>query len=407
MAITTAFAEFLEDFEDGKQGNAFHIPNPYTRMGAAFTLRPQMFTLVGSTSGVGKSSFIDDMFVLKPWRMLVSKSDMVHWEVMYYSMERHKRLKVARWLAWLLFIDHGILISATDLLGYGENKISDSLYKIVKGYGDEMERLLELVTIYDGRITVSQLRDMLVEKALSLGRYFVSDSDQYWEITRTGTSVTSQLDQVKQVKRGKKLVPVKFASFDVDGQTKTITSNSFVYVPDNPHTLVQVVLDGVGLIDTTAYGGNVKKAVDAVTNVLADVRDRFKFSPVMVSQFNRGIADSQRVKNQGSNQGPQESDFKDSGNTYQAADLVIGLFDPYKHKAYDKDGFFAGYDLDRMKAPRGFSRFRSAHILKNSFGFADLPYGLKYVGESSYFETLPLPSDPRIYDMYAEIAAGK
>lgn len=401
MGITTDL--LFNEMENGMNGKNFHISNPYTRMGNAFTLRPAMFTLIGSTSGVGKSSFLDDLFILKPWRGHISKSEMVHWEVIYFSMERQKKFKIARWLSWLIYVDHGWKVPVPTLLGYGDKLISKELFKVVKGYGSEIDRLLELVTVYDGRITVKQLQNMLTQKALELGRYFVSDSSQWWEIKRGGiTGPKKPLDKVRQVKRGKEVFPESYAMIE----DKEITSNSYVYIPHNPNTLVQVVLDGVGLISTAEYKGNTKAAVDAVTNTLADARDRFNFSPVMVSQFNRGIADAQRVKNQKDMQGPQENDFKDSGNTYQAADLVIGLFDPYKHKAYDKEGMFGGYDMAKMRAPQGFCRFRSAHVLKNSFGFADVTYGMKYVGESSYFETLPLPSDPDVYEVYNGIAAG-
>jgi hypothetical protein len=190
-------------------------------------------------------------------------------------------------------------------------------------------------------------------------------------------------------------------------QTFTLTANQHRYIFHNPETYVFIVIDGVGIIDTSAYEGNVKKAVDGLTNLLADSRDIYGFSPIMVSQFNRGISDNQRAKTQGSDLAPQESDFKDSGNTYQAADLAIGLFDAFKFKAFDAKGMYGGYDvLTGMMSPQGHNRFRTMHILKNSYGRDGGVYGLKFIGECGYFEVLPRPEDPKIHDVYNKIASG-
>ena len=62
--------------------------------------------------------------------------------------------------------------------------------------------------------------------------------------------------------------------------------------------------------------------------------------------------------------------------------------------------------LQGMMHPKGFSRFRSLHIVKNTFGFPGKVFGLKFLGESNNFETLPYPNSEEILDVYSEISQG-
>ena len=57
-----------------------------------------------------------------------------------------------------------------------------------------------------------------------------------------------------------------------------------------------------------------------------------------------------------------------------------------------------------MMSPRGFCRFRSLHVLKNSFGIDGKKFGMLFVGESNHFEILPKLEDPELQSIYSRIA---
>ena len=89
---------------------------------------------------------------------------------------------------------------------------------------------------------------------------------------------------------------------------------------------------------------------------------------------------------------PKLSDFKDSGNTQQDANVIFALFSPHRHELES----FRGYDIKKLK-----DRFRSLSLLKNRDGASDIRIGLQFVGEVGYFKELPkLPDfqkDPSLY----------
>jgi replicative DNA helicase len=90
---------------------------------------------------------------------------------------------------------------------------------------------------------------------------------------------------------------------------------------------------------------------------------------------------------------PKLSDFKDSGNTQQDANVIMTLFSPHRHELEN----FRGYNIKKLR-----DRFRSVNILKNRDGAADVRVGLKFIGEVGLFSELPkvteFSSNPELYD---------
>ena len=58
-------------------------------------------------------------------------------------------------------------------------------------------------------------------------------------------------------------------------------------------------------------------------------------------------------------------------------------------------------------SPQGFSRFRSLHILKNSFGIDGKKFGMLFVGESNHFQVLPNLGTKELSDIYSKIASNE
>jgi hypothetical protein len=396
---------FLQQVENAVDGKTVVINNAIQRMQQTFNLQQSQFALLGSVSGVGKSSLIDDLFLLKPWASLQMNPDRdIHFEAMYYSMERKKLFKHAKWMSWLLYQEKGLLIPAMALMGRDPlRKPNKALYGIIREYDNRISDILDSFPIYDGRISAADMAKQIKTKAKQFGKLFISDSVGVRVSGANDYIQTFDPERVRQTRRG----PVQYCTFRHDGEEHIIEPNQKEYFLYNPKTFLSIVLDGVGLIQTRK-GQSVKQAIDEVTNLLADTRDVYGFSPIMVSQFNRNIADIQRQKHHGADLSPQEGDFKDSSNMFQAADLVLGLFDPYRMKAYNKQGMYMGYDITNgMLAPKGFSRFRSLHVLKNTFGIDGGVYGMGFWGEVNHFEVLPQPTSGDLQQVYARIASGK
>jgi hypothetical protein len=124
--------------------------------------------------------------------------------------------------------------------------------------------------------------------------------------------------------------------------------------------------------------GNKKKAIDRASKILVYFRNMCKYSPVIVSQFNRGIEGMDRKEND--SQEPQLSDFKDTGATQEDANTVMALFHPFKY-GMEKH---RGYPIIKLQR-----NYRSNHILKNRDGMDGLVIGMHFLGEVGKFKELP------------------
>jgi len=393
---------FLDRVDKSIKGEVNLIPNPYSRLGRIFNIVRGRFVLIGSTSGAGKTSLTDDLFVLKSYDY--TKHDpKFHFETHYFSMERSRAYKYAKWTSWFMYRYGNIRISADKLLGIdGTGPIDTKTYNTMLKFKPYLEDLLESVHIYDGRTDYDTLRTRILKTAFKLGTLYKSDD--------LGVKINDKddysyfFDSSKTIKT--KLGSEEYVEITHKKETFKMFRNMNKYIYDNDKTIVQFIIDGIGLIKRN--GGNTKSAIDDVIDLLADARDIFEFNVIVISQFNRGISETLRRVHSGENLQPQEADFKDSANHYQAADLVLAPFDPYKFQAMNDDEKYRGYHIPSLISPQGVNRLRTLHVLKNTFGVSDIAIGLLFVGESNWFESLPKADDEAaLLDLYGKIKLNK
>jgi len=256
------------------------------------------------------------------------------------------------------------------------------------------------------------MKTIIDARARALGDYFHSDTFGVFQNHSPVPIKTFEKDgQNEDTSTG----PKKYITFQFKGQDVKLYENDHAYYPFKPKTFVFIIVDGIGLAGGTNFSEN-KSKMDNLSVYLASARDLYGFSPVVVGQLNRALGDSTRQKIHGSDLSPQLEDFQGSSQMSHDADLVLALFDPYRYKAFNKaTGVYGGYQITaseaiggNMMSPSGFNRFRSLHVLKNTFGMDGVMYGLKFMGESNHFQTLPQPDDAvDLQKVYAEIAQGK
>lgn len=400
-------AGFLNQVDAGKRGDTMYIPNPLARVGNVYNLMQSRYMLLGGETGSGKTSFADYNYVLQPWSTVVQEQKDMHYEVIYYSLERKKMFKHAKWVSWMIYRDHGHLLSADDLLGWGKHTINETGYNLIRSYDEEISNLLQCVDIHDGKQTIDAIKSTVHARARALGSYFHTDGTGLF--VDDNPIYVSKFDpkQVEQTKTGTKM----YLTFRHKEQEYRLYEHDHMYFPHNPKTFVFIVVDGIGLIGGTNFSEN-KSKLDDLSVFLAEARDLYGFSPVVVSQLNRGLGDSTRAKMHGGDLSPQLEDFQGSSQMSHDADLVLAIFDPYRRKAYDSKGQYGMYQVQAtqlnsgMMTPNGFNRFRSLHVLKNTFGIDGKYFGMKFMGEVNNFSTLPPPNTPEMEAIYAEIAKG-
>lgn len=334
-----SFELLKHEVELGLDGRNSGIPMGFSRLNRYIGIRRGVYFLVGGLTGSGKTSFIDDAFVLNPFDWYISQKDpKVKLRMIYRSMERSRTYKLAKWVSRKIFIDQGIIIPVSKLLGWTERLTKDE-HDLFLMYEDYIGQMDDVITIIDGPENAVGIAKELKAHALKNGR----------------------IEQIDEYNKR--------------------------YFPNNENEITIVIIDHIGLLKTTKDQSTKKQAIDKMSDELRYARDFYGYTPVAVSQFNRDISNPIRIKN--GDVEPQLEDFADSSQTQNDADVVLALFDPMRYKVPDP----SGYDLNKLKDEFGAKYFRSLRLIKNSYGSDDVRIGLGFMGQIGMFRELPRRKD--------------
>lgn len=290
----------------------------------------------------GKTALLDDAFVLNPidWYIRNYSNTRMRLKLVYFSMERRKNFKLAKWISRKIFLDHGVLIPVVRLLGWcrAEDRLTHDEHDLFMLYRDYIDAILEIVDIQEGPENPTGMRKHMRELFLRNGRE----------------------ERVSQ-----------------NGYEKTI------YVPENPNLIVIKIKDHSGLLKRETGLNSKKEVIDKSSEDDRMERDRYGASIVEVSQFNRDISSPLRLK--AGDVEPMLEDFKETGATQEDADIVLSLFDPMRYNVPDP----SGYDLTRLRNEQKVKMYRSLKILKNSYGGDDVRIGLAFQPVTGMFKEMP------------------
>lgn len=332
------FEKLKEEVQKGIEGKNSGIPMGFNRLNRYIGIRKSIYTLVGGLTGSGKTSFVDDAFVLNPYDWYISNKTDIKLTIIYRSMERSRTYKLAKWVSRKIFLDEGIQISIPKLLGWTDRMTHDE-HDLFLMYEDYINNMAANINIIDGPENPIGIAKHLKEHALKNGKI-------------------EQIDEYNKI-----------------------------YIPNNENEVTIVIIDHIGLLKLTKDHNSKKSAIDKMSDELRYARDFYGYSPVVISQFNRDIANPMRLKN--GDVEPQLEDFKDSSQTQDDADVVLTLFDPMRYKVADP----GGYNLDKLRDEYGAKYFRSMRINKNSYGEDDVRIGLGFLGNIGMFKELPKRKD--------------
>lgn len=347
------FQRLYHEIKRGIEGKNRGIPMGFNRLNKYIGIRKAMYYLIGGLTGSGKTSFIDDAFVLNPFdwyyeNAIKNKRTDIKLHIIYRSMERSRTYKLAKWLARKIFIDHGIEIQVSRLLGWYGEKLTPEELNLISRYENYMDEMEKVINIIDGAENPIGIAKDLKEYALQ------------------------------------------------NGKIKKIDKYNNLYIPNDENLITLVIIDHIGLLKTTKNHPTKKQAIDKMSDEFRYARDLYGFSFVVVSQFNRSIANPIRIR--AGDVEPQLEDFKESANTQDDADVVLALMDFMRYKLDDP----SGYNLDKLRDDLGGKFFRSLRLIKNSYGEDDIRIGLAFMGSIGYFKEMPKFKD-MTEDIYEEI----
>lgn len=352
------YEKFLEFFDNGLKLKNKGIPiTNYKKIGKeTANIQKGRYWIVGGSTSTGKTSFVDDIFVIDTYEWFIKEKPDIKLNFIYNSMERPEVSKLAKWSVLKLFKDTGKLISPNVLSG-----------QINEEYENQMQ---DFEFIKKNRLLIHSYKP-----------YF----DEMFKIMDFYSGSCNPTGIYKRCE-----------SFAFKHGVKKQKEHGWEYIPNTENHYVIIVNDHVGKISSES-GLNDKGVLDKHSEYMGILRDKFLFIPIDIYQFNRGVNDTQRKSN--SELYPNMSDFKGSSDGLENCDFAIALFNPYKHGIKN----FNGYDINSFVGSNGENRFRSISLLKNSYGTDDIDFGLGFIGEVGKFYDLPVADELKSITKRVEI----
>jgi len=347
--MESTFDKLNKDILSGIRGENQGIPIGLEKLGKYANIRKHILTLIFSTTGAGKSSMIDTIILNACDAHMEGKCKLKP-DFQLFSMERSSKIRIAKWLCYIIFVKQGIEIQLAKMLGWWEEKLTKDEHDLILQYREYIDILLsEYVTIHEGAKTPNEIFRIMKDHFEEKGEY----------------STISIIDKKTNKER----------------ETK-------IYIPNNPYEIVCPIFDHGNLTKTTQALPNKKQTIDKLVEMVQGMRDLEGAAPIWVGQVNRAISGVTRSKD--TEQELTLEDVKESADIVDASDLCISIFDVLKYKQTSKTGYDANDFVDKSN---GNNYFRSAQILKSSYGADSLRIPLAFNGFCGQFMELPKKSD--------------
>lgn len=336
MSIVNAV---FDQIEKGMNGENWGLPMGLPKLESVIDgVTRATYSLIFGSTGSGKSSFALYSYIYKP---IMDNIDNPNFKVVYYSLEMSAETLFVKLLSIYLFEKYGKELSYKDILSKRRGKrLSNEDFLIIKDSEAWLNRLEEIITVYDRTLTADRMYSHLLKELEKHGRFEETESRK-------------------------------------------------IYIPNNKNQIILVVIDHIALMRKDK-GRTKKEEIDLASNYLVTLRNRCGISPLIIMQMNRTSSSMDR-RNAGF-QEPQLDDIKDSGGPSEDAEIVLALFYPHREKLTSYKEYKIKNGLESI--------FRAVIVLKNRFGDTDVSIGNAFYGNVGVWRELPKGSEINDYEPY-------
>lgn len=335
--------------DGGNEGLPYGIPSLVDYIP---NIQQETYYLIGGETSSGKTALADYMFLYSPFEYLMANKGNTDkkLKILYWSFEISIENKIAKGICQKIWRDHKILVDVNYILSRGKNRISDEMYNLVLNTREYFEELHDILVICD---VATNPTGITIRNEKFCKEHFIEEKIGEFEVKRT---------------------------------------------PKDPNLYLMGITDHIGLVRSQKDLTTAKDKIDYISGRNVEYRDKYRFIPVDISQFNRSLASAERelsTKNKPdyNKVGPQLSDFKDSGSTQENANVVLSIFSPNRYGIPE----YNDYQIKDLK-----DRIRMLSVLKGRDGIPDLAKGLGYLGECGLYIDLPIPE--KMGNLYSQIS---
>jgi hypothetical protein len=342
-------------------GGINSIPSPFLRFSDDFIgIEQKKYYVITSSTKGAKTQFASYVFVFQSLLYAYHNPDKLRLKIFYYPLEETPDDVLTRFMSFILYTLSGgnIRIAPTDL----ESTKND------RPVGDEIFNLLESEEY-------SRIIDFFEEHV----------------IFSTSTNPTGVYNECKKYAEEHGTVHKKKQKIrdEFTGETKEIDAFDY-YEQEDPDEYRLIFYDHVSLT-SSERGLSLKQSVDKLSEYFVLLRNRYGYSPVVIQQqaFSGESLDAYKEQKLR----PTIANLADSKYTSRDANVVLGLFSPFKYELPD----YKGYDITILK-----DNVRFLEVLVNRGGSPGGLVALYFDGAVCSFNELPRPKEKealkQIYD---------
>lgn len=312
------FDQLIQTAEQSMRGEVLALPYRLDRIGSILSLRKNIYTLIAGGTGSGKTSFVDNVYVLKAIEDCFNSGIKI--KILYKSMERSKQDKIAKFTSYYIFRKYGYVLSSNRITGKELPLIKAEELELVREARPWVEQILSYVDIRDGACRPSELKAWVDEHALKHGYLYESNNTTIL----CNKNVVCNFTEKDYIKDQAGTFVLQKTIKHVDGSTFTIKPNEKRYFDADPKRITLVIADHIGKF--RSKGSESKKdVIDEASFDASTFRDLYGYSPIYVTQLNRQVANSLRVQQSKGDLAPIIEDIKDSGNSVEDLMKLIYL----------------------------------------------------------------------------------
>lgn len=336
-------------------GNVNSIPSPFQRFRNDFVgLEQESYLLISSFSKGGKSQFT--LYLLFEALMyILDYPDAADMKVFYFALEETDERILQRFESYLLYKLDKKRISPKNLRStYNDNPISQEILDLLNS-----ERYQVYIRAFEEKFVFSNVANP------------------------TGIRIICENYAKDNGTIHYKTIKIK----DEFGQWEDKKVFDY-YTPNNPQEFRFVVVDHCSLV-RPERGMSIKETIDQLSKNCVDLRNRYRFSPIIIQQQSaeNESNDSMKMKNIR----PSGRGLSDSKYTLRDSNTFLGLFSPFKFSLES----YAGYDIKAFK-----DHIRFIEVVVSRDGEVGGMTALFFDGACNMFWELPKPDDPAINKWY-------
>lgn len=166
------FNEVLNKIDRGRSGLNTGLPMGFDRLVEYIpNINQGTYYLIGGETSSGKSAFVDNCFVYNPYDFIKSRETSLKLNIVYFSFEIEKTIKITKAIARKAYLDYGRLLDVNYILSRGKNRINAEDYTIVTSYRDYFYEMEDHLHIIDKTENPTGIWHTMLDYSLRVGKW--------------------------------------------------------------------------------------------------------------------------------------------------------------------------------------------------------------------------------------------